>query len=85
MTVREGIEAIDEYFAESRKNAFARIGNPYKKRNIEYSYEIEDDVEIEEEVDEEVEDEPDEVDDSATEYEPVEKTAVNYDEEYNFE
>ena len=34
MTIKEGIEAMDAYFAGSKEEAFAKIGNPYKKKKV---------------------------------------------------
>lgn len=37
MSIKEGIEAMDAYFAGSKEEAFAKISNPYKKKRMEDS------------------------------------------------
>ena len=59
MTIKEGIEEMDAYFADVRDAAYAKIGNPYKKKRVETPVEI---VEVVEATD-------DESNDSDAEYE----------------
>jgi len=34
MTIQEGFDAVNEYFGPIRKEAYAKIGNPYKKKKV---------------------------------------------------
>jgi len=44
MSIKEGFDAINEYFGPIKKEAFAKIGNPYKKRKVE-PVDCDDDIE----------------------------------------
>ena len=42
MSIQKGFDAVNEYFGPMKKEAFAKIGSPYRKRKAEKLVEYED-------------------------------------------